>query len=151
MTGFRKLPTLTRKLSWAANFKSCNVPLEWLSLKQNFPSPDHTNILLDLVFLPGRGEISENEKAQQIGTRKKRWSARKDYPELVRIASELVAPGGQLWTATNHRGIAPTQFARLVERGLPDGVFLERVCPLAEDFPCIGEPHMKMLVWRWPT
>ncbi len=85
-----------------------------------------------------------------IGTKKRRWSARKDYPELVQMAASLVAPGGALWTATNHRGIPPRRFARLVQRGLPEGYQFERVCPLAEDFPCIEEPHLKTFVWRAP-
>jgi 23S rRNA (cytosine1962-C5)-methyltransferase len=85
-----------------------------------------------------------------IGTKKRRWSARRDYPELVSMASALVAPGGRLWTATNHRGLPPNRFARLVARGLPEGYSLERVCPLAEDFPCVDVPHLKTLVWRSP-
>jgi len=52
------------------------------------------------------------------GTAKKRWSAAKDYPELVALAAPLVAPGGALWCTTNHRGTSPHAFADLVKRGL---------------------------------
>jgi len=38
-----------------------------------------------------------------VGTKKKRWSAHKDYPELVALTKSLVKPGGALWTTTNHR------------------------------------------------
>ncbi|MBV69951.1 MAG: hypothetical protein CMH52_01255 [Myxococcales bacterium] len=84
-----------------------------------------------------------------VGSKKKRWSARHDYPELVRLATELLAPNGRLWTSTNHRGLKPLQFARLVQKGAP-GLQLERVCPPAVDFPCAGPPNQKTLVWRWP-
>jgi 23S rRNA (cytosine1962-C5)-methyltransferase len=85
-----------------------------------------------------------------VGRRKKRWSAVSDYPGLVEIASQLVAPGGRLWTATNHRQILPRRFAWLVSTGLPAGVRLERVCPPAVDFPCVGSAPVKTLVWRFP-
>jgi 23S rRNA (cytosine1962-C5)-methyltransferase len=85
-----------------------------------------------------------------VGQRKKRWSARRDYPELVALAAPLVAPGGRLWTATNHRGISPKRFASLVPAGLPAGVRLERICPPAVDFPCDGPAPVKTFVWRFP-
>ncbi|MCA9541936.1 MAG: class I SAM-dependent rRNA methyltransferase, partial [Myxococcales bacterium] len=85
-----------------------------------------------------------------VGKRKKRWSAARDYPELVALAMPLVAPGGRLWTATNHRKLDPHAFARLVGRGLPDGCTLERICPPAVDFPCLGPAPVKTFVWRAP-
>jgi 23S rRNA (cytosine1962-C5)-methyltransferase len=84
-----------------------------------------------------------------VGTKKKRWSARTDYPALVKLAVSLLNPGGRLWTATNHRGISPHQLARLVQKGAPNAT-LERVCPPAMDFPCLGPANQKTFVWRWP-
>lgn len=85
-----------------------------------------------------------------VGTTKKRWSAARDYPELVRLALPLVAPGGRLWTATNHRKLTPARFARAVAEGHRGALELERVCPPAVDFPCAGPPPVKTLVWRRP-
>ena len=91
-----------------------------------------------------------------IGTKKKRWSAHKDYPELVALTKDLVKPGGCLWTTTNHRRTSPLEFASLVTAGLSadgtgSGWFLERVCAPAVDFPCAGEPaQVKNMVWRAP-
>lgn len=83
-----------------------------------------------------------------VGTTKRRWSAAKDYPELVRLALPLVAPGGRLWTATNHRKSSPERFAALVAQGHGGALTLERVCPPAVDFPCVGAPPVKTFVWR---
>ena len=52
------------------------------------------------------------------GKTKKRWTAARDYPELVALAAPLVASGGALWTTTNYRGTSPHAFAALVEKGL---------------------------------
>lgn len=85
-----------------------------------------------------------------VGKKKKRWSAARDYPELVRLAAPLVAPGGALWTATNHRQISPKRFVHLVGSAAPVGAQLERVCPPAVDFPTDGPAPVKTHVWRWP-
>ncbi|MEZ4471983.1 MAG: hypothetical protein R3F60_14550 [bacterium] len=63
------------------------------------------------------------------GPRKKRWSAARDYPELVALALPLLRPGGALWTVTNHRATPPHRFARKIADALPEGSTLERVCP----------------------
>ena len=86
-----------------------------------------------------------------VGRRKKRWSAPRDYPELIRIMSGLVAPGGALWTATNHRKLTPHRFLNLIEKAMPPGVRLERICPPAVDFPGAGPANQKTFIWRWPT
>lgn len=83
-----------------------------------------------------------------VGKTKTRWSAARDYPELVRLALPLVAPGGRLWTATNHRQLTPQRFAAKVAEGLGGAMHLERVCPPAVDFPCVGPAPVKTLVWR---
>lgn len=85
-----------------------------------------------------------------VGTTKKRWSAAKHYPELVRLALPLVAPGGRLWTATNHRQLSPARFAHAVTEGHGGALELERVCPPAVDFPCVGPAPVKTFVWRRP-
>ena len=83
----------------------------------------------------------------------RRWSAARDYGALAGLAAACVSPaGGLLWTTTNHRGLAPRAFARLVAAGLPPGAALDRVAPPAADFPVPagGSPEVKNLVWRIP-
>lgn len=87
-----------------------------------------------------------------VGTHKKRWSAARDYPELVALAAPLVAPGGAMWTSTNHQKLSPARFAHLVHSGLPEGAQLERVAPPAVDMlPLEGPAAVKNFVWRWPV
>lgn len=86
-----------------------------------------------------------------VGKKKRRWSAARDYPDLVALAAPLVAPGGRLWTATNHRQLTPGRFAAKVAAGLPPGAALERVCPPPVDHPCpTGPAPVKTFVWRFP-
>lgn len=94
----------------------------------------------DLVILDPPGT--------SVGTRKKRWSAARDYDALVALAVPLVAPGGRLWTTTNVRKLTPRRFAALVRKGLPADARLERVCPPAVDFVGDGPAGVKTLVWR---
>jgi len=88
------------------------------------------------------------------GKKKKRWSAKNDYSELVTLASKLVKKGGLLWTTTNAATISPIVFARICEKGLVNaGVTsakLERVASMPSDFPTIGSPPVKNFVWRMP-
>lgn len=102
--------------------------------------------------LANRGEqfdlVILDPPSTSVGKRKKRWSAAKDYPELVRLALPLVAPGGWLWTATNHRQLSAGQFASKVAAGAGGELALWRVCPPAVDFPCVGPAPVKTLVWR---
>lgn len=104
--------------------------------------------------LRNRGErfdlVILDPPSTSVGKKKKRWSAARDYPELVRLAAPLVAPGGLLWAATNHRRTTPRRFAHLVQTGLPAGARLERVCPPAVDFPTTGPAPVKTHVWRLP-
>ena len=83
-----------------------------------------------------------------VGKTKRRWSAKKDYPELVSLALPLLAPGGRLFTATNHRQISPARFVQLVGSALPSHIELERVCAPAVDFPHDGPMGVKNLIWR---
>ena len=94
----------------------------------------------DLVILDPPGT--------SVGKRKRRWSAARDYHELVALAAPLLSPGGRLWTTTNVRKLTPHRFAAAVRRGLPPGARLERVCRPAVDFPCDGPAPVKTLVWR---
>lgn len=88
------------------------------------------------------------------GKKKKRWSAKNDYDELVALAAPLVKEGGLLWATTNSNQIHPIKFARmckkgLVSAGIPDAK-LERVAAMPSDFPVIGPQAVKNLVWRIP-
>jgi len=88
------------------------------------------------------------------GKKKKRWSAKNDYGELVTLAAKLVKKGGLLWTTTNASTISPIFFARTCEKGLLNAGIksakLERVASMPIDFPTIGTPPVKNLVWRMP-
>ncbi|MCA9528385.1 MAG: hypothetical protein KC549_19005, partial [Myxococcales bacterium] len=84
------------------------------------------------------------------GPRKKRWSAARDYPELVALALPLLRPGGCLWTVTNHRATPAHRFARKVAEALPEGSTLERACPPPVDYPVDGPFPVKTLWWRVP-
>lgn len=83
-----------------------------------------------------------------VGKTKRRWSAKKDYPELVQLALPLLAPGGRLFTATNHRQISPQRFVQLIKGALPMHMELERVCAPSLDFPHDGPMGVKNLIWR---
>lgn len=83
------------------------------------------------------------------GKKKKRWSAKNDYDELVALAAPLVKEGGLLWATTNSNQIHPIKFARmckkgLVSAGIPDAK-LERVAAMPSDFPVIGPQAVKNL------
>lgn len=89
------------------------------------------------------------------GRKKRRWSLRNDMDELVALAAPLVRSGGLLWTTTNAAGVPADKFAKMCRRGLEDaglgdGARLERVAPMPGDFPCVGAPPVKNLVWRIP-
>ncbi|MGE3704124.1 MAG: class I SAM-dependent methyltransferase [Vicinamibacterales bacterium] len=51
--------------------------------------------------------------------RRKPWRASADYPDLVRAAAAVLAPGGAVFAASNARELAePAALARAIERGL---------------------------------
>ena len=59
---------------------------------------------------------------------------------------------GCVWlTATNHRGLTPHKFLKLVQTAIPKGARLERICPPAVDFPGSGAANQKTFIWRYPT
>jgi len=112
-----------------------------------------------LARLEKRGEkydivIVDPPSTSVGGKKKKRWSAKKDYDELVSLASKLVKKGGLLWTTTNSATISPVEFTRMCEKGLANagitGAKLERVAPMPIDFPTIGSPPVKNFIWRMP-
>jgi 23S rRNA (cytosine1962-C5)-methyltransferase len=102
--------------------------------------------------LAKRGErfdlIILDPPSTSVGKKKRRWSAKQDYPELVALALPLLSPGGRLLTATNHRQLTPRRFAELVCGSLPEHMRLERVCAPGVDFPTVGPMGVKNLVWR---
>ena len=102
--------------------------------------------------LAKRGErfdmIILDPPSTSVGKTKKRWSAKRDYPELVALTLALLAPGGRLLTATNHRQISPERFVQMVSGALPERFELERVCAPSLDFPSDGPLGVKNLIWR---
>ena len=83
------------------------------------------------------------------GKKKKRWSAKNDYDELVSLAAPLLKEGGLLWATTNSNQIHPVKFARMCEKGLASAGIsdskLERVAAMPSDFPTIGPQSVKNL------
>lgn len=112
-----------------------------------------------LTKLAKRGEkydivILDPPSSSVGGKKKKRWSVKKDMPELVALASQVVKKGGLLWTTTNSASISPLSFARLCRGGLEaagkDNAKLERIVPMPHDFPSVGYQPVKNYVWRMP-
>lgn len=92
--------------------------------------------------------------SSSVGKKKKRWSVKNDMDELVALAAPLVKKGGLLLTTTNSASLTPVKFARTCKKGLDQAGLssakLERIQPMPHDFPSIGEPSVKNLVWRIP-
>ena len=86
------------------------------------------------------------------GKKKKRWSAKNDYDELVALAAQLVKRDGTLWTTTNSNQISSIKFARMCKKGLTQSGFsnakLERISTMPMDFPSIGPQQVKNFVWK---
>jgi 23S rRNA (cytosine1962-C5)-methyltransferase len=117
---------------------------------------DHDRIYGDvfdwLKRLAKRGErfdlIILDPPSTSLGSKKKRWSAYKDYPELVHLALPLLEPGGTLLTATNYRKFTPGYFAHTLVKAMPSDLYLDRVCPPSLDFPTCGPMGIKNLIWK---
>ena len=152
-----------------AGAETVNIDLsaQWLSriphqLELNDLDPRGHSCLTGDVFdwlrrLNKRGEqfdlIILDPPSTSVGTRRKRWSAVKDYPQLVELALPLLAPGGRIMTATNHRKLTPHKFVSLISDMLPsrDGFILERVCTPGIDYPTDQPLAVKNLIWRAPS
>jgi 23S rRNA (cytosine1962-C5)-methyltransferase len=86
-------------------------------------------------------------------TKKGRFVADTDYAKLAAQALALLAPGGRLLASTNHRGISPSRFRRILfDAGREVGIELAQVkdLPLPLDYPLSpgGHPPMKALLAR---
>lgn len=71
-------------------------------------------------------------------TRRTRFVADEDYESLATAALSIVAPGGKLLACTNHRGISPARFRRILRDALRSaGRTADQMKDLAEpsDFP----------------
>ena len=145
---------------------SVDLSAKWLNriphqLELNGINPEKHQCLVGDVFdwlrrLNKRGEkfdlIILDPPSTSVGTKKKRWSAAKDYPELVQLSLPLLSPGGYLLTCTNHRKLTPKKFVKLLGQALPksQGYVLERVCAPGLDFPSDEVLGVKNLLWRAP-
>ena len=102
--------------------------------------------------LAKRGETFDlvilDPPSTSVGARGRRWSAARDYTDLVRLVAPMVAPGGRLMTVTNHRGVSPARFYDVVSAGLPPESVLERVGAMPIDFPGLGSAPTKSWIWR---
>ena len=111
-----------------------------------------------LARLAKRGEqfdlIILDPPSTSVGIKKKRWSIKSDMAELVALAAPTVKKGGLLWTTTNSASVHPVKFAKMCKAGLDEvglrNAKLERIVPMPLDFPSVGPPTVKNLVWRIP-
>ena len=111
-----------------------------------------------LAKLSKRGELFDivilDPPSSSVGKKKRRWSVKNDYDELVALAAPLVRKGGLLWTTTNSASLNPIKFAKMCKKGLDEAGLtnakLERIQPMPHDFPSIGSESVKNLVWRIP-
>jgi 23S rRNA (cytosine1962-C5)-methyltransferase len=111
-----------------------------------------------LARLAKRGEqfdlIILDPPSTSVGIKKKRWSIKSDMAELVALAAPMVKKGGLLWTTTNSASVHPVKFAKMCKAGLDEvglrNAKLERIVPMPLDFPSVGPPTVKNLVWRIP-
>ena len=110
-----------------------------------------------LARLSKRGEkfdmvILDPPSTSVGGKKKKRWSAKNDYDDLVKLAAPLVKDGGLLWTTTNSNQISSIKFSRMCKKGMTEAGFpnakLERIATMPLDFPSIGPQQVKNLVWK---
>jgi 23S rRNA (cytosine1962-C5)-methyltransferase len=159
--------TVAAAAGGAVRTVSIDLERDWLArvgpqLAANGLDPDparhdtiHGDVFDWLRRLGRRGErydiVLLDPPSTSIGARGRRWSAAQDYGDLVALAAPLVAPGGYLWTITNHRGLTPESFGARVVSGLPAGVTLERVSAMPVDFPHAGPPPTKSWLWRFPA
>jgi len=148
----------------AARTVSVDLDRAWLArigpqLELNDVPPDpkrHDTIYGDvfdwLKRLAKRGErfdlVIVDPPSTSLGANGKRFSAGRDYDALAALAAPLVAPGGAMWTITNHRATGPAAFAGLVTRGLGEAFELERGWPMPVDHPEDAAGTVKTLVWR---
>ena len=146
---------------------SIDLSSKWLNriprqLELNGINPRDHLLLTGDVFdwirrLAKRGErfdlIILDPPSTSVGKKKKRWSAARDYPELVALTLPLLSPGGRLLTCTNSRKLSPYKFARSLEDVMPRsrGFQLERVCAPGIDFPTDDPLPVKNLIWRAPN
>jgi 23S rRNA (cytosine1962-C5)-methyltransferase len=84
-------------------------------------------------------------------TKRGRFVADTDYVEVAAQALALLAPGGRLLACTNHRGISPGRFRRILfDAGRAAKYELSQVkdLPSAPDYPVPagGEPYMKSVL-----
>ena len=108
-----------------------------------------------LEKLKKRGEkfdiVILDPPSSSVGKKKKRWSVNRDMAELVELAAPLVKKGGLLWTTTNSASLPPLKYSVLCRKGFERAGIesnLERIQPMSVDFPSIGPPPVKNLVWR---
>jgi 23S rRNA (cytosine1962-C5)-methyltransferase len=85
------------------------------------------------------------------GGKSRVFRAERDYLPLAALCLRLLAPGGKLLACTNHRGIDPDRFARLLRGAAAEAeVAIAGLTPLPDPTdhpPAPGEPcHLKRVV-----
>lgn len=84
-------------------------------------------------------------------TKRRRFVAASDYPELVALAASVLSPGGRLLASCNHRGMSRAKLRRAVIEGARRAgrpIAQAKDLPTAPDFrpPAGAEPHMKSVL-----
>jgi 23S rRNA (cytosine1962-C5)-methyltransferase len=84
-------------------------------------------------------------------TRRGRFVADSDYTSLASACIEIIAPQGRLLACTNHRGISPARFRRMLVAGCQAAkrsAAQVKDLPLPPDFPVAAgmQPHQKSVL-----
>jgi len=118
----------------------------------------HTFIAMDVFGYLAREEkrgttfeLAIVDPPSYSNTKRHRFSAASDYPELLASVMRLVGPGGKIVACCNHRGISQAKFrrfafdaGRLAERNVAQAKDL----PVGSDYPVAAgsDPAMKSVL-----
>jgi 23S rRNA (cytosine1962-C5)-methyltransferase len=117
----------------------------------SFAADDAFSWLARAVRRGERFDLVVLDPPSYSSTKRGRFVADTDYVEVAAQAIAVLAPGGRLLACTNHRGISPARFRRILfDAGRIAKCELSQVKDLATslDYPVPpgGEPHMKAVL-----
>ena len=70
----------------------------------------------------------------------------KDLSRTIEASAVLLAPKGTLLVSTNHRGTSRRELEGHVRRALGERKYAQKLPPLPEDFPMMGEAFVKSCI-----
>jgi 23S rRNA (cytosine1962-C5)-methyltransferase len=113
-----------------------------------FLARDVLDALPRLARKPERFDVVVLDPPSYASTRTGRFSVERDYPELARLALNLVSEGGMLLACTNHHGLSEHDLVQSIEAGARGAgrriQALELASPPFDHPPGPGRtPHLK--------